>query len=218
MWRMLQADEPSDYVLAAGEGDTVRVLRVAFSHVGLTRQDHVKCNENFERPAEVDALIGDATATRQELGWKARANCREFARSMVGADIDDMRRFLALMPGRRESPRLVTKPRRGRRIHWGDGPYLVSSHRAGGLGGLPSMIVPRFAIRQANSETRGKQAGWGGGSPAQAGSQSAVGDDHLSGAVVVHRCGQEPHYARGRLAEPAGVRRTIWPNCPSSRP
>jgi hypothetical protein len=69
---------------------------------------------------QADALIGDATAARQELGWQARAYCREFARSMVGADIDDMRRFLALTPGRRESaPALWLSHDGGARSTWG---------------------------------------------------------------------------------------------------
>ena len=95
MWRMLQADEPSDYVLATGEGHTVREFcEAAFSHVGLKWEDHVKYNESFERPSEVDALIGDATKAREALGWEARTHCLELAGIMVEADIEDMQRFL----------------------------------------------------------------------------------------------------------------------------
>jgi GDPmannose 4,6-dehydratase len=95
MWRMLQADEPSDYVLATGEGHTVREFcEAAFSHVGLSWQDHVKYNGSFERPAEVDALIGDATKARETLGWEAQTHFLELAGIMVEADISDMRRFL----------------------------------------------------------------------------------------------------------------------------
>lgn len=95
MWRMLQASEPSDYVLATGEGHTVREFcDAAFSRAGLTWQDHVKYNESFERPSEVDALIGDATKARTELGWEARTKCLDLAALMVDADLEEMDRFL----------------------------------------------------------------------------------------------------------------------------
>ena len=95
MWRMLQADEPDDYVLATGEGHTVREFcDAAFSHAGLRWQDHVKYNESFERPSEVDALIGDASKAAAALGWHARTTCFELARLMVDNDIDEIGRFL----------------------------------------------------------------------------------------------------------------------------
>lgn len=95
MWRMLQADAPSDYVLATGEGHTVREFcEAAFAFAGLSWQDHVKYNESFERPSEVDALIGDASRAERELGWKAQTKCLDLAALMVESDIAEMTRFL----------------------------------------------------------------------------------------------------------------------------
>jgi GDPmannose 4,6-dehydratase len=95
MWRMLQADEPSDYVLATGEGHTVREFcEAAFSHVGLNWQDHVKYNEAFERPSEVDALIGDASKAKRVLGWEAQTKALDLARLMVDSDLEEIDRFL----------------------------------------------------------------------------------------------------------------------------
>ena len=72
MWRMLQHDEPQDYVLATGVGTTVREFADhAFAHAGLNWEDHVRYNDVYERPTEVDALIGDASKAREVLGWKA---------------------------------------------------------------------------------------------------------------------------------------------------
>jgi GDPmannose 4,6-dehydratase len=95
MWRMLQADEPTDYVLATGVGHSVRdFCAAAFSHAGLRWEDHVKHNDSFERPAEVDALIGDAAKAREELGWVAQTHAPELARLMVDADREDVARLL----------------------------------------------------------------------------------------------------------------------------
>lgn len=89
MWRMLQADEPEDYVLATGVGMTVReFLEVAFTHAGMDWQDHVRFDARYIRPAEVDALIGDATRARERLGWVPTIDGRELARLMVDADIE----------------------------------------------------------------------------------------------------------------------------------
>src|SRR3954468_9505112 len=83
MWRMLQVDEPDDYVLATGEGFTVReFLEIAFGHVGLTWEDHVRFDERYLRATEVDALIGDASRARDKLGWVPTVDGRELARLM----------------------------------------------------------------------------------------------------------------------------------------
>ena len=87
MWRMLQQDEPADYVLATGKaGSVADFCEVAFSHVGLDYRDYVKHNPHFRRLAEVDALIGDASAAESTLGWKARTDWRALAELMVDAD------------------------------------------------------------------------------------------------------------------------------------
>lgn len=95
MWRMLQADEPDDYVLATGEGHTVREFcEAAFAHVGLNWADHVKYNDSFERPSEVDALIGDSSKAHAALGWTAQTKALDLARLMVDADRRELDRFL----------------------------------------------------------------------------------------------------------------------------
>ncbi|WAL45698.1 GDP-mannose 4,6-dehydratase [Rhodococcus pyridinivorans] len=89
MWRMLQADEPDDFVLATGQAYSVRdFLQVAFEHAGLDWEEHVKFDERYLRPTEVDSLIGDSTRAQEKLGWKARVHTPELARIMVDADID----------------------------------------------------------------------------------------------------------------------------------
>lgn len=88
MWRMLQADEPDDYVLATGGKHTVRdFLEAAFTHAGLDWRDHVRFDDRYLRPTEVDALIGDARKAEAKLGWRARVHAPELARIMVDADI-----------------------------------------------------------------------------------------------------------------------------------
>lgn len=89
MWRMLQVDEPEDYVLATGVGHTVReFLETAFAHAGLDWREHVKFDARYLRPTEVDALIGDATKAEAKLGWRATVLGDELARLMVDADIE----------------------------------------------------------------------------------------------------------------------------------
>lgn len=88
MWRMLQADEPTDYVLATGVAASVRdFLTASFEHVGLDWQKYVEFDERYLRPTEVDALIGDASKAEELLGWKAKVEPLELARIMVDADI-----------------------------------------------------------------------------------------------------------------------------------
>ena len=88
MWRMLQRDEPEDYVVATGEAATVRqFVEVAFAHADLDWAEHVRYDPKYERPSEVDALIGDASKARDLLGWKAQVTVAELARIMVDADI-----------------------------------------------------------------------------------------------------------------------------------
>ncbi|KFK87253.1 GDP-mannose 4,6-dehydratase [Streptomyces rubiginosohelvolus] len=88
MWRMLQCDNPDDFVIATGEGVSVRdFLEYAFEHAGLDWREHVRYDPKYERPSEVDALIGDASKAEELLGWKPEVKSRELARIMVDADI-----------------------------------------------------------------------------------------------------------------------------------
>jgi GDPmannose 4,6-dehydratase len=87
MWRMLQADEPADYVVATGTAYSVRdFVGFAFEHAGLDWERHVRFDERYLRPSEVDALIGDASRAAEVLGWKPRVLAPELARIMVDAD------------------------------------------------------------------------------------------------------------------------------------
>jgi GDPmannose 4,6-dehydratase len=88
MYQMLQADGPDDYVLATGVRCTVReFLELAFDHAGLDWEKHVRFDERYLRPTEVDSLIGDAGKAESALGWKANVHAPELARIMVDADI-----------------------------------------------------------------------------------------------------------------------------------
>ncbi|MGP5219299.1 GDP-mannose 4,6-dehydratase [Arthrobacter rhombi] len=89
MWRMLQADEPDDFVLATNAGYTVEdFLQFSFEHAGLNWKDHVKFDERYLRPTEVDALVGDYSKAEEKLGWVPTVKTPELARIMVDADIE----------------------------------------------------------------------------------------------------------------------------------
>jgi GDPmannose 4,6-dehydratase len=89
MWLMLQQDEPEDFVIATGKAHSVRELvRVAFEHVGLDPDEHVRVDPKFLRPAEVEHLIGDASKAREKLGWQPRTSFEEMIRLMVDADLE----------------------------------------------------------------------------------------------------------------------------------
>ena len=93
MWMMLQADKPDDYVIASGSTHTVRELcEVAFAHVGLDWQAHVKIDPQFIRPAEVELLLGDAGKAQRELGWKPEVDFKGLVTMMVEADLARVRR------------------------------------------------------------------------------------------------------------------------------
>jgi GDPmannose 4,6-dehydratase len=88
MIRMLQQTEPDDYVIATGEMHTIReFLELAFSHIGMDWRDHVVSDPRFFRPAEVDALVGDASKAAAKLGWKPTTSFSDLARMMVEADL-----------------------------------------------------------------------------------------------------------------------------------
>ncbi|MFL5876582.1 MAG: GDP-mannose 4,6-dehydratase [Solirubrobacteraceae bacterium] len=87
MWRMLQQDEPGDYVVATGKAHSVReCVQIAFEHVGVDPERHVVMDERYLRPAEVDHLIGDATKAREQLGWAPKTSFEQMIRLMVDAD------------------------------------------------------------------------------------------------------------------------------------
>jgi len=96
MWSMLQQDEPHDYVVATGEAHSIReFLDLAFARAGLDPGDHVRVDERFLRPAEVDHLVGDASKARAELGWEPEVTFRKLVELMVDADVERLARSAA---------------------------------------------------------------------------------------------------------------------------
>jgi GDPmannose 4,6-dehydratase len=89
MWLMLQQDSPGDYVVATGEGHSVReFLEEAFGHAGRDWRDHVKHDPRYLRPTEVDHLRGDASKAMAQLGWKPKVTFRELVHMMVDHDVE----------------------------------------------------------------------------------------------------------------------------------
>jgi GDPmannose 4,6-dehydratase len=88
MWLMLQQDKAEDFVVSTGKTHSVRdLLEVAFGHLGLDPRNHVKVDERFIRPADVDQLVGDATKARQKLGWEPEVAFEELITMMVDHDV-----------------------------------------------------------------------------------------------------------------------------------
>jgi GDPmannose 4,6-dehydratase len=88
MWMMLQQERPDDYVVATGVSHSVRELvEVAFAHVGLDWQEHVRIDPALLRPAEVEHLLGDASKARAQLGWTPGVNFKQLIEMMVDADV-----------------------------------------------------------------------------------------------------------------------------------
>jgi GDPmannose 4,6-dehydratase len=96
MWRMLQHDEPDDFVVATGTTFSVReFLEAAFGHAGLDWEQSVEIDPRYFRPAEVDVLLGDASKAREKLGWEATVGFEELVRIMVDADMQSLEDELA---------------------------------------------------------------------------------------------------------------------------
>jgi GDPmannose 4,6-dehydratase len=96
MWRMLQADEPEDFVIATGEMHSVReFLDEAAGHLGMDWEKFVEFDPRYLRPAEVDALQGDPTKAREKLGWEPKVGFKELVRMMVDADVKQLEDELA---------------------------------------------------------------------------------------------------------------------------
>lgn len=88
MWKMLQVDHPSDYVVATGTATTVRqFVELAFEYAGLDWEKFVKFDERYLRPTEVDSLIGDASKAKNLLGWEAKTTPKQLAELMVEHDM-----------------------------------------------------------------------------------------------------------------------------------
>jgi GDPmannose 4,6-dehydratase len=89
MWRMLQQDEPGDYVIATGVSLSIRdFLELVFERLDLDWERHVEIDPRYFRPAEVDHLEGDATKARRALGWEPTTDIRTLVAMMADADLE----------------------------------------------------------------------------------------------------------------------------------
>jgi GDPmannose 4,6-dehydratase len=93
MWLMLQQDEPDDYIVATGESHSVRELvHIAFEHVGLDWQQHVRVDPAFERgAAELRGLVGNPGKARAKLGWQPDVDFTQLVHLLVDADVERLR-------------------------------------------------------------------------------------------------------------------------------
>lgn len=114
MWRMLQLDEPDDFVLGTGHSASVREFcEVAFSLVGRDWREHVALDARYVRPLEVQELVGNARKARAKLGWEPTTSLRELVQIMLQADLEaaglDPAQHLKapLLPGK---PEWATRP------------------------------------------------------------------------------------------------------------
>jgi len=93
MWLMLQQDRADDYVIATGISHSVRdLVELAFAHVALDWQQHVRLDPALLRPAEVDQLIGDSSKARTSLGWQPKVDFRRLVEMMMDADLERLSR------------------------------------------------------------------------------------------------------------------------------
>jgi GDPmannose 4,6-dehydratase len=89
MWLMLQQEKPSDFVIATGEGASVRdFVREAFARADLDYEKYIALDKKYQRPTEVAALIGDPSKAEKELGWVAKTHWKEIAHLMVDSDLE----------------------------------------------------------------------------------------------------------------------------------
>ncbi len=89
MWRILQQDNPDDYVIATGETHSVREFcEEAFGHVGLDWRKYVEHDARYERPSEVDLLLGDPSKAKRVLGWEPKVTFKGLVKMMVDADLE----------------------------------------------------------------------------------------------------------------------------------
>jgi GDPmannose 4,6-dehydratase len=88
MWLMLQQEQPDDYVIATNETHSVREFcQETFGQLGLDWEKHVMHDSRYERPAEVDLLIGNPAKAHKQLGWKPKVRFKDLVKIMVDADL-----------------------------------------------------------------------------------------------------------------------------------
>jgi GDPmannose 4,6-dehydratase len=92
MWRVAQADEPSDYVFASGVGRTVAdLVSTAFAAAGTEPRGRVDVDPTLVRPPQHQPRIGDPSRARAQLGWSAATSFEELVGAMVQADLARLR-------------------------------------------------------------------------------------------------------------------------------
>lgn len=94
MWRMMQAREPDDYVIATGETHSVQeFVEAAFDRVGLDWKKYVKTHSRFTRPLDVHHLLGDHRKAGRRLGWKPKTKFKKLVQIMVDEDLARWKRW-----------------------------------------------------------------------------------------------------------------------------
>ncbi|MBC2607371.1 GDP-mannose 4,6-dehydratase [Pelagicoccus albus] len=89
MWLMLQQDQPDDYVIATNETHTVKeFVQETFALLDLDWEKYVDYDDRYERPAEVDLLIGDPAKAKKQLGWEPKVKFKELVKIMTEADLE----------------------------------------------------------------------------------------------------------------------------------
>lgn len=97
MWLMLQQDQPDDYVVATNETHSVKEFcQETFGLLGLDWEKYVKYDARYERPAEVELLIGNPEKARKQLGWEPKVRFKDLVKIMVEADLDLAKRELQI--------------------------------------------------------------------------------------------------------------------------
>jgi GDPmannose 4,6-dehydratase len=89
MWVMLQQDKPDDYVVATNETHTVKeFIQETFGLLNLDWEKYVNYDARYERPAEVELLIGDPAKAKKQLGWEPKVKFKELVKIMTEADLE----------------------------------------------------------------------------------------------------------------------------------
>jgi GDPmannose 4,6-dehydratase len=96
MWLMLQQDQPDDYVCATGETHTIREFcEECFGLLDLDWKKYVEHDQRYERPSEVELLIGDPAKLKRQIGWEPKVKFKELVKIMTEADLELARQELA---------------------------------------------------------------------------------------------------------------------------
>ena len=155
MWRILQHDEGDDFVLATNETHTIRELSsIAFGRVDLDWKKYVKHDERYERPAEVDLLIGDPTKAKKILDWEPKVRFRELVEIMVACRYETASKpTVQSISGRCRDDSLGAEiaPRRDLRLF-----RLVSYFAGSSAGNADGRERIQYSARGGGSLRRGK--------------------------------------------------------------